>query len=73
MYCTCSGSAFASQWRKAPRQSDLQPRIFRLPSNSEVFSAYYDRVQADLQTMSGMDELLAGETILGAKWNRSGA
>jgi hypothetical protein len=38
---------------------DLQTRVFELP-NSEAFEKYYDKIQSDLQIMSGMDELLAG-------------
>lgn len=47
---------FAGQWRKP---EELQTRVFELP-NSNSFEEYYDRIQGDLQTMSGMDELLAG-------------
>ena len=50
----------AGQWRKAQPRSELPPRVLKLPKDSKAFSNYYDKVQDDLQAISGMDELLAG-------------
>ena len=50
----------ATQWRKAQPQSELQPRVLKLSKDSTAFSSYHDKVQGDLQAISGMDELLAG-------------
>ena len=41
--------------------TEVSPRIFRLSSNSSTFSDFYDKVQDDLKSISGMDELLAGK------------
>ena len=51
----------AHQWRHAQADTEVSPRIFRLSSKSSTFSDFYDKVQDDLKSISGMDELLAGK------------
>ena len=58
---------FSGLWRKKPEEeTELEIIEFELPRNSIAFSEYYDRMQEDLEAISGMDELLAGMLVLPA-------
>ena len=48
------------QWRKSQLNTEVKERIFALPRECKPFQAYHDNVQQDLQSISGMDEFLAG-------------
>jgi hypothetical protein len=48
------------QWQKSQLNTEVKERVFTLPRECKPFQAYYDNVQQDLQSISGMDEFLAG-------------
>ena len=57
-----AATLLAKQWRKSQPRTELPPTltVFSLAPKSAAFEAYYDKVQEHLQSLSGMDELLAG-------------
>ena len=50
------------QWISG-RARNPQPRVFTINRASEGFTAYFDQVQEQLETLASMDDLLSGMNI----------
>ena len=56
----------AEQWRKGKPQGDLETREFSIPAQENedsTFRVKYDKVQKQLESIAGMDDLLSGKCI----------
>lgn len=55
-----AAGTLAAHWKKTKPNTEIPPTLFKIAKESPAFSGYYDRVQENLQSIAGMDELLAG-------------
>ena len=53
----------SQQWRKSQLGTELPEKVFLLPKECKAFQEYYDHIQQALESIAGMDDLLAGSSL----------
>ena len=53
----------SQQWRKSQLGTELPEKVFLLPKECKAFQEYYDHIQRALESIAGMDDLLAGNSL----------
>lgn len=53
----------SKQWKSSKKTGDvIKPQTFIIDQESEIFSAKFNQIQEDLETLASMDELLSGKS-----------
>ena len=60
IYVLCVVDLLHKQWVPG-KAHNPESKIFTIQKNSKTFTAYFDLVQEQLETLASMDELLSGE------------